>query len=74
MQLDGKDYMKDIIYLDSSKKEIVLINDGTYIVCENGKETIYGEAYLLKDDEVTQICENDKSAEYGEKSYEQSYN
>jgi dipeptidase E len=61
--LDGKDYMKDIIYPDSYKKEIVLINDGTYIVCDNGKETIYGEAYLLKDGVLTQICENNKSVE-----------
>ena len=72
--LDGKDYMKDIVYPDSYKKEIVLINDGTYIVCENGNETIYGEAYLLKDGKITQVCETEKKVEYVEKDYEQSYN
>jgi dipeptidase E len=61
--LDGKDYMKDIIYPDSYKKDILLINDGSYIVCDNGEETIYGEAYLLKNGEIIQVCENDKSVE-----------
>ena len=64
--------MKDIVYPDSYKNEIVLINDGTYIVCEDGNETIYGEAYLLKDGKITQICENNKSVEYGVKVYEQN--
>jgi dipeptidase E len=62
--LDGKDYMKDIIYPDSYKKEIVLINDGTYIVCEDGNETIYGESYLLKNGEIKQICENGQNLKF----------
>ena len=40
--------------------EVILINDGTYIVCEDGNKTIYGEAYLLKDGQTTQICKNNK--------------
>ena len=62
--------MRDIFYPDSYKKEIVLINDGTYIMCEDGNETICGEAYLLKDGKITQVCENGTSIRYGEKSYE----
>ena len=58
--LDGKEYMKEIVAPDSFKKEIILINDGTFIVCSDNKETVYGEAYILKDGVITQICENDK--------------
>jgi len=58
--LDGKDYMKDIVFPDSFKKEIILINDGSYIVCDNNKETIFGESYLLKNGKISPICQDNQ--------------
>ena len=66
-ELDGKDYMRDIITPDSYTTEIILINDGTYIVCDGNAETIYGEAYLLKNGIITPICDNDKSLDITKK-------
>ena len=39
------------------------MNDGTYIVIEDGKETLFGEAYSIKDGAMSQICENGMSIE-----------
>lgn len=54
--LDGKRVIEDIAYLDSMGKEFLCLVDGSYVYCENGHETLYGEAYLIKDGELSQIC------------------
>ena len=61
--LDNKVYMKDIIYPDSYKIDILVIVDGTYIVCDNNNTTLYGEAYLLKNGVLTKICDDDNSVD-----------
>ena len=58
--LDGMQYLTDILLPDSHKTKMIAINDGSYIVCSNGKETLYGEAYLLSNGKVELICENNK--------------
>jgi hypothetical protein len=37
------------------------MNNGTFIVIENGKHTLYGEAYRIKDGKMEQICQNGMS-------------
>lgn len=59
--LDGMRLMEDITYPDSFKHEIIALNNGSYILIENGAETLYGEAYLIKDGEIKQICEHGNS-------------
>lgn len=59
--LDGMRLMEDITYPDSFKHEIIALNNGSYILIENGVETIYGEAYLIKDGRIKQICEHGNS-------------
>ena len=54
--LDGQRIMEDIAYPDSMGREFIALNDGSYIVLENGHETIYGEAYLIKDGHMTTWC------------------
>lgn len=61
--LDGMCVMEDITYPDSKVHEIIAMNDGTYIVIENGKSTLYGEAYRIKDGILSQICQNGMSVE-----------
>lgn len=56
--LDGFRLIEDITYADSMGHEILALNDGSYIMLENGTETLYGEAYLIKDGQQRQICKD----------------
>lgn len=48
--------MEDIVYVDSYTHEIVAMTDGSYITIENGTETLYGEAYRIKNGNLEMIC------------------
>ena len=54
--LDGMRVVEDITYGDSFGHEILALNDGSYLVVEDGTETIYGDAFLIKDGVEMQIC------------------
>lgn len=56
--LDGKRLFEEITYPDSVGKEFYALVDGSYILVEDGTETLFGEAYLIKDGSIRQICEN----------------
>lgn len=56
--LDGMRLIEDITFDDSVGHEIIALNDGSYIMIEDGKTTLYGEAYSIKDKQVTQICKD----------------
>lgn len=56
--VDGLRAIEDIAYSDSIGREFVALNDGSFIVCDNGVETLYGEAYLIKDGKETLLCKN----------------
>ncbi len=56
--LDGMRLFEDITYGDSHGHEFVALPDGSYILSENGVETIWGEAYLIKDGYIEKICED----------------
>lgn len=57
--LDGMRLIEDITFADSIGHEIVALNDGSYIMIDDEKTILYGEAYLIKDGQQTQICKND---------------
>jgi len=59
--LDGLRLIEDITYADSMGHEILALNDGSYIVIDDGMETLYGEAYSIKDGCQKQICKNGDS-------------
>lgn len=61
--LDGLRVIEDIAYPDSQGRRIYLLVDGSYLYCEDGRETIFGEAYLLADGKLTQICREGESVE-----------
>ena len=58
--LDGMRLIEDITFADSVGHEIIALNDGSYIMINEGQTTLYGEAYMIKDREQTQICKEDK--------------
>lgn len=59
--LDGLRVFEDIAYPDSVGREFYALNDGSYVISENGVETLYGEAYRIKDGRMAQICGNNES-------------
>ena len=59
--LDGIRVVEDIVFTDSFRHDIIAMNNGTFIVIENGKHTLYGEAYRIKDGKIEQICQNGMS-------------
>lgn len=60
-ELDGMRVFEDITYGDSMGREFVALPDGSYILIADGEETIWGEAYRIKDGALQQICrENEK--------------
>jgi len=59
--LDGLRLIEDITYNDSVGHEIVALNDGSYIMLEDGKTTLYGEAYMIKDRQQWKICNEGES-------------
>lgn len=54
--LDGMRLIEDITFEDSVGHEIIALNDGSYIMIDGGKATLYGEAYSIKDRQLVQIC------------------
>lgn len=59
MTICGKRYIDDIVVPDSKKIDIIGLNNGSYIVIKNGTSTIYGESYLIRNEQITQINENE---------------
>ena len=54
--LDGLRVIEDITYADSMGHEILALNDGSYIVIEDGRTELFGEAYRILDGEIELIC------------------
>lgn len=63
-RLDGKRLYEEITYADSMGHSFLALPDGSYLLSVNGKETVYGEAYEIKDGKMRQICRNGESILY----------
>ena len=55
--LDGLDLFDDIAIPDSMGRAFLVLPDGSYLLSENGKESLCGEAYLIADGYMEQITE-----------------
>lgn len=60
--LDGLRIVEDITFQDSFHNEIIALNDGSYLLIEDEKITLYGEAYRIKDGVTALICNDGESA------------
>lgn len=65
--LDGLRIMEDITYKDSFQHEILAMNDGSWLMLEDGREVLHGEAYLIRDGIMKQICRNGEAVVLKEK-------
>lgn len=54
--LDGMRLIEDITYADSVGHAFLALNDGSYVLLDDGKATVYGEAYQIKDRQQWKIC------------------
>ena len=61
--LDDKDFIKDIILPDTTKVKVIALNDGSYILCQNGTEQIYGESYILENGKIVKFSELDETVD-----------
>lgn len=54
--LDGLRVFEDIAYPDSIGRSFLALNDGSYILTENGTSTLFGESYRIHNRVLTRIC------------------
>ncbi len=66
--LDGLRVVEDITYKDSFGHGILALNDGSWLMIEDGREILHGEAYLIQDGTLKQICRNGESVVLNVKS------
>lgn len=55
-RIDGFRLMEEITYPDSVGREFYALEDGSYILCENGREILFGNAYRIADGQLEKIC------------------
>lgn len=55
--LDGRRLFEDITYADSWGECFYVFVDGTYLLIEDGRTTLFGEAYRLADGQMEQISQ-----------------
>ena len=59
--VDGLRMAEDIAFADSMGKEIIALNDGSYIFISDGKTKIFGESYMIKDGKQRLLCRDGES-------------
>ena len=63
VMLDGVKMVDDIALKDSYNKSFIALVDGSYLLVENGKSIVYGEAYKAYNGVMEKICEVNESLE-----------
>ncbi len=58
LTLDGFRILEDISLPDSKKRPFYALADGSYILVDDNKSTLYGEAYWIEDGTITKICDS----------------
>ena len=64
--LDGKKYFEEIILPDSCKNQMLVLNDGSFVIQENGTQIVYGESYIFENGQITKICEDNETVNLNE--------
>ena len=59
--LDGRRLYEDITYGDSMGRIFIVMVDGTYIYETAGLSLLCGEAYQIKDGQLTRICQREET-------------
>lgn len=56
--LDGLRLMEEITYPDSMGREFYALEDGSFMMCADGKAALYGNAYRIADGVLTMACQD----------------
>lgn len=56
--LDGLRLLEDVTLPDSRGRTFCALCDGSYILSEDGTETLHGEAFRIHDGTMEKVCEN----------------
>lgn len=56
--LDGRRLMEDITYEDSRGRTFYALADGSYVLSEEGREVLLGEAYRIRDGKIEKVCDH----------------
>ena len=59
--LDGLRLFEDITYADSMDNTFFALPDGSYILCDEDGETLFGEAYRIRNGILEKVCEDGES-------------
>lgn len=57
-ELDGRRLYEDITFADSYGECFLVFVDGTYLLIEDGKTTLYGEAWQIQDGQMEKISDH----------------
>ncbi len=55
---ENKELIENVLLPDSKTQSFIAITDGSYIIDDGEKQTIYGEAYKFSNGEMKQLCSN----------------
>lgn len=55
--LDGRRLFEDITFADSFGECFLVLVDGSYVLIDDGKQVLYGEAYTIQDGHMERISE-----------------
>ena len=61
LSVDGLRVLEDISLQDSKIRPFYALVDGAFIFVDDNRAVLYGEAYLVKEGNITKVCETDKS-------------
>lgn len=61
MELDGMKIIEEITLGDSFGHEFLGLPDGSFVLSEEGLETLYGEGWQIRDGQIVQICSEGES-------------
>lgn len=59
-KVDGLRAIEDIAFVDSVGKEFLCICDGSYVMIDDVRTTLFGEGYLIADGKIRKVCEQDQ--------------
>ena len=63
---NGLRLFEDITLPDSAGREFLAMPDGSWVLQSPESTVIHGEAWLVKDGQMSRVCENGHTLEYGE--------
>lgn len=59
--LDGKRLFEDITYADSVGQTFYVLEDGSYILCQQGRAEVFGQSWILHDGIMKPLCGPEES-------------